>query len=131
MFREKNGIELIVSGLRDQKLATSDRYTLLALALLNCLWNSVLGSRRSEEVFINSQGVFDLLEFIQICAYSHRKMALSCLCFLVENQKAVSEFLDWNGESTMINATQLLIRMYNEEDDRFGVKYSEGIVINK
>ena len=58
-------------------------------------------------------------------------MALSCLCFLVENQKAVSEFLDWNGESTMINATQLLIRMYNEEDDRFGVKYSEGIVINK
>lgn len=90
MFREKNGIELIVSGLREQKLATSDRYTLLALALLNCLWNAVLGSRRSEEVFINSQGVFDLLEFVQICAYSHRKMALSCLCFLVENQKAVN-----------------------------------------
>lgn len=86
---------------------------MLALALLNCLWNAVLGSRRSEEVFINSQGVFDLLEFVQICAYSHRKMALSCLCFLVENQKAVNEFLDWNGESTMVNATQLLIRIYN------------------
>lgn len=131
MFREKNGIELIVSGLREQKLATSDRYTLLALALLNCLWNSVLGSRRSEEVFINSQGVFDLMEFIQICAYSHRKLSLSCLCFLVENQKAVSEFLDWNGESTMVNATQLLIRLYNEEDERFGVKYKDGVVANK
>ena len=48
MFREKNGIDFIVSGLKDNKLATSDRYALLALALLNCLWNCVLGSRRSE-----------------------------------------------------------------------------------
>ena len=83
MFREKNGIDFIVAGLRDHKIATSDRYALLGLALLNCLWNAVLGSRRSEEVFINSQGVFDLLEFIQICTYSHRKLSLSCLCFLV------------------------------------------------
>lgn len=50
-----------MAGLKDQKIATSDRYALLALALLNCLWNCVLGSRRSEEVFINSQGIFDLL----------------------------------------------------------------------
>ena len=90
MFREKNGIDLIVTGLRDNKIATSDRFALFGLSLLNCLWNAVLGSRRSEEIFINSQGVFDLLEFIQICAYSHRKLALSCLSCLVENHKAVS-----------------------------------------
>lgn len=47
MFREKNGIDFIVAGLRDHKIATSDRYALLGLALLNCLWNAVLGSRRS------------------------------------------------------------------------------------
>ena len=43
----------------------------------------------------------------------------------------MSEFLDWNGESTMVNATQLLIRLYNEEDERFGVKYKDGVVANK
>ena len=57
-----------------------------------------------------------MLEFIQICEYSHRKMSLSCLCFLTENPKVVTEFLDWNGENTMVNATQLLIRLYSEED---------------
>ena len=43
-------------------------------------------------------------------------MSLSCLCFLTENPKVVTEFLDWNGENTMVNATQLLIRLYSEED---------------
>lgn len=31
----------------------------------------------------------------------------------------------------MVNATQLLIRLYSEEDERFGVKYNEGIVVDK
>lgn len=31
----------------------------------------------------------------------------------------------------MINATQLLIRLYSEEDERYGVKYQDGIVSNK
>jgi hypothetical protein len=30
----------------------------------------------------------------------------------------------------MVNATQLLIRLYSEEDERFGVKYRDGIVGN-
>lgn len=31
----------------------------------------------------------------------------------------------------MVNATQLLVRIYNEEDERFGVKYQDGVVGNK
>lgn len=31
----------------------------------------------------------------------------------------------------MVNATQLLIRLYTEEDERFGVKYQDGVVLNK
>ena len=42
----------------------------------------------------------------------------------------LTEFLDWNGETTMINATQLLIKLYSEEDERYGVKYKDGIVAN-
>ena len=30
----------------------------------------------------------------------------------------------------MINATQLLIRIYEKEDHRFGVKYNDGIIGN-
>lgn len=31
----------------------------------------------------------------------------------------------------MVNATQLLIRLYTEEDERFGVKYQDGVVANR
>lgn len=31
----------------------------------------------------------------------------------------------------MVNATQLLIRLYSEEDERFGVKYQDGVVENR
>ena len=104
---------------------------LLGLALLNALWNAVLGSRRSEERFLSAQGLFDLLEFIEACDYVHRKMALSCLSYLTENSKAIKEFLEWNSEKTMINATQLMIKLYSEEDEKYGVKYEQGVVVNK
>ena len=75
--------------------------------------------------------MFDLLEFIEACDYVHRKMALSCLSFLTENAKAVKEFLEWNSERTMLNATQLMIRLYAEEDEKYGVKYERGVVVNR
>ena len=31
----------------------------------------------------------------------------------------------------MANATQLLIRLYSEEDERYGVRYRDGIVTNQ
>jgi hypothetical protein len=58
-------------------------------------------------------------------------MSLSCLSFLTENAKAVQEFLEWNSEKTMINATQLMIKLYNDEDEKYGVKYENGVVLNK
>lgn len=90
LFREKHGIDIVITYLKDKNIATSNRYILLGLSLLNCLWNSILGSRRSEERFLNSQGLFDLLEFIEVCEYSHRKLSLSCLSYLTENSKTIS-----------------------------------------
>jgi hypothetical protein len=31
----------------------------------------------------------------------------------------------------MINATQLMIKLYSEEDEKYGVRYEQGVVINK
>lgn len=72
-----------------------------------------------------------MLEFLEECDGIHRKMALSCLSYLIENQKAVSSFSDWNSGKTMVNATQLLIGIYEKEDERFGVKYENGVVKNR
>ena len=31
----------------------------------------------------------------------------------------------------MVNATQLMIRMYSQEDEKYGVRYENGVVVNK
>jgi hypothetical protein len=131
LFREKGGIDIIITHLKDPNVATSGRYALLALSILNCLWNAVLGSRRSESLFLDSEGLYVILEFLEECDNIHKKMALSCLSYLIENQKAVSSFCDWNSGKTMVNATQLLIGIYEKEDERFGVKYENGVVKNR
>ena len=122
---------MIVTALKDPNLGNSARYTLYAVAILDWLWNSILGNRKSEAVFLDSEGLNVLLEFLEICDDMHKKMSLSCLSSLIENPKAIPYFTDWNSGKTMINATQLLIKIYNKENVRFSVKHDDGIITNK
>ncbi|EAR84467.2 hypothetical protein TTHERM_00691650 (macronuclear) [Tetrahymena thermophila SB210] len=131
LFRQKGGVDMIVNALKDPNLGISARYALYAVSILDCLWNSILGNRKSESVFLDNEGLFVLLEFLEVCDDMHKKMALSCLSYLIENPKATPYFCDWNSGKTMINATQLLIKIYNKEDNRFQVKYDDGIIVNK
>lgn len=122
---------MIVNALKDPNLGISARYALYAVSILDCLWNSILGNRKSESVFLDNEGLFVLLEFLEVCDDMHKKMALSSLSYLIENPKATPYFSDWNSGKSMINATELLIKIFNKEDLRFQVKYDEGIIVNK
>jgi len=56
---------------------------------LDCLWNAILGDRKNEQIFLNSEGVQVLPEFTEECDEMHLKMALSCLGILIENPKSI------------------------------------------
>ncbi|CAD8169691.1 unnamed protein product [Paramecium pentaurelia] len=131
LFRQKGAVELMVNALKNPNLGTSARYALYAVSVLDCLWNTILGNRKSEAIFLDSEGLYVLLEFLETCDDMHKKLTLSCLSYLMENPKAIPYFCDWNSPKTMINSTQLLVKIYVAEDQRFGVKYSDGIVMNK
>ena len=49
---------------------------------------------------------------------------------MVENQKAIQMYVEWDSARTTINATQLMIRLYTKEDLRFGVQYENGVLKN-
>lgn len=118
LFRKKNGIELIISALKDSNIGISPNYALYTLAILDCLWNAILGNRKNENIFLENEGLYILMEFLETCGLLQRKMSLSCLCYLIENPKAINYFCDWNSSRTMINSTQLLIKLYELEDQR-------------
>ena len=55
LFRQKGGIDLIVNNLKDPAITTSARYALYTVAILDCLWNSILGNKKSETVFLDNE----------------------------------------------------------------------------
>ena len=76
LFRKKNGIELIISALKDSNIGISPNYALYTLAILDCLWNAILGNRKNENIFLENEVIiFVLCCLVQIfligTLYSH------------------------------------------------------------
>lgn len=98
------------------------------LAVLDCLNNTVFKNKRSELHFLDIEGVYILLDLVENCEPALKRLTLSSLCTILENNKSFQYFVEWNSAKTTINATQLLIKLYETEDCRFGVKYENGIL---
>lgn len=99
-------------------------------SVLDCLANAVFGNKRCELHFLDIDGVYVLLDLIETCEYTIKRLAVSCLCTILENTKSFQSFVEWNSKKTSINATQLLVELYNHEDKRFTVQTIDGILQN-
>lgn len=49
---------------------------------------------------------------------------------MLENKLSLQSFVEWNSHKSGLNATQLMIRLYEEENKRFGVDVTDGIIRN-
>ena len=96
--------------------------------MLDCLTKAVFGNRRSEAHFLDIGGLQVLLELIEKCDSTIKRLALSCLNTILENNKSFQFFVEWNSKITGNNATQLLIKVFKEEDKRFNVSIENGIL---
>jgi hypothetical protein len=123
-FRRKGGIDLVKENLAFTDIDQSGNGTTYILAVLDCLTNSVFGNKRSELHFLDLEGVYVLLDLIETCEDSLKRLALASLCTMLENNKSFQYFIEWNSSRTSLNATQLLIKLYEQEDARYGVKYN-------
>jgi hypothetical protein len=129
-FRRKGGIEILKENLQYSEVDQTGNASTFLLSVLDCLNNSVFGNKRSELHFLDIEGVYVLLDLIESCETSLKRLTLSSLCTILENNKSFQYFVEWNSSKTTINATQLLIKLYEEEDNRFAVKYNNGILSN-
>jgi len=69
-----------------------------------------------------------LLELIEKCDATVKRLALSCMSTILENNKSFQFFVEWNSKVSGQNATQLLISIFKEEDKRFGVNIDNGVL---
>ena len=56
---------------------------LFTLSLLDCLWHSVLNCNKNEAFFLENEGFYVVLDFVDYCHPMHRKLALSILAVLI------------------------------------------------
>ena len=127
-FRRKSGIEYLKVNLAYSEVEQSGNASTFLLSVIDCLSNSVFGNKRSELHFLDIEGVYVLLDLAETCESSLKRLCLSAICTILENPKSFQYFVEWSSSKTTINASQLLVKLYKEEDQRFGVKIENGIL---
>ena len=58
------------------------------LSVLDCLNNAIFNNKRSELHFLDIEGVYVLLDLVESCESSLKRLTLSSLCTLLENNKS-------------------------------------------
>jgi len=104
-FRRKGGIEIIKENLAFQNVEQTGNASTFLLSVLDCLNNAVFGNKRSELHFLDIEGVYVLLDLIENSEYALKRLSLSSLCTILENNKSFQYFVEWNSSKTTINAT--------------------------
>ena len=104
-FRRKGGIELLKENLGYSDVDHSGNPTTFLLSVLDCLSSAVFGNKRSEIHFLDIEGVYVLLDLIETCEESLKRVSLASLCTILENSKSFQYFIEWNSTRTSLNAT--------------------------
>jgi hypothetical protein len=90
----------------------SGNSTTFLLAVLDSLQSTIFGNKRSEIHFLDIEGVQILLDLIESCEYTLKRISLSCLTTILENPKSVSYLVAWSSHATAMNASQLMLKLY-------------------
>ena len=87
-FRRKGGIELIKENLQYNDVENSGNASTFLLSVIDCLSSTVYGNKRSEIHFLDIEGVYVLLDLIETCEESLKRVSLASLCTILENSKS-------------------------------------------
>ena len=84
-FSLKGGVDSIIQLLQNSMMVKTDVYLLFVLSLLKCVQNCILKTQKNLEIFIESEGVSVLLDFLEKSELIHRPSLFSLLAQFVVN----------------------------------------------
>ena len=87
-FRRKGGVELIKENLAYNEIDQTGNTSTFLLGVLDCLNNAIFGNKRSELHFLDIEGVYVLLDLLEECEEALRRLTMSSLCTILENNKS-------------------------------------------
>lgn len=107
-----------------------DEVSLLIVAVLDCLRNSVVGNKKNEARFSHEEGVDALLEVVEVAPMLIRIQSLRLLGDILANSRLVPFALAWRSMKSMRSAGQLLAHAWMDEEARLDTRRDVGVLSN-
>ncbi|GMH83964.1 hypothetical protein TrVE_jg10224 [Triparma verrucosa] len=102
----------------------------LIVAVVDCMWSSCVGNRRSEARLLQCEGQDALLDLLEICPRLMRNQIVGLLADLVLNAKCIPYLTAWRSDRSMVSAVSLLMRLWEEEEVRMKTERADGVITN-
>ncbi|XP_060771273.1 cilia- and flagella-associated protein 69-like isoform X2 [Neoarius graeffei] len=117
------GVEVTVRYLKmdPSQLYSGLGHNRLILAAVDCVWSCIVGCYTTEDLFLEKEGAFLLLDFIQSSPRSMQGVMLATLLELCDNPKTLAHVETWRGEKEL-TAPALLLQLWRKEEVEIGVK---------
>ncbi|VDI03562.1 Hypothetical predicted protein [Mytilus galloprovincialis] len=126
------GVEVCIHYLRtdSRQLNSGLGHHRLLLAAVDCVWCSIIGCYTTEEFFMELEGVFLLIDLLEVCPKNMHNIILGCLLDLCENPKTQHHVLSWRGKGNC-TAAHLFCEIWRNEEKDMGVqRASDGSIKN-
>jgi len=127
-FRKRGGIEALRSQVVYAPDQTTENHLFFTLAVIDAVWHTVIGNKKSESRFLDVDGLFALMDVLEVAPELLRSQMLSALADLCENRKAARMFLQWNSPKTMKGGVKVLLEFWDAEQARNGCTNEDGVL---
>jgi hypothetical protein len=114
-FRKKGGVEAVRQEVVYRPDETTENHLFYTLCVVDCVWCSIVGTRKNEHRFLDVGGLFALLDVLEVAPMLLKRQIIGCIADLVENRKAAKLFVQWNSQTTMKGALKILLELWSHE----------------
>ncbi|XP_052683421.1 cilia- and flagella-associated protein 69-like [Crassostrea angulata] len=117
------GVDVVIHYLRTNSsfLNSGLGHHRLLLSAVDCVWCAVVGCYITEDYFLEKEGVFLLIDLLEVCPKNTHNLILGCLLDLCENPKTIHHIHTWRGKDNC-SAAHLFCDIYRNEEKDMGVK---------
>ena len=104
----------------------------MLVAVLDCLWNAVLGYPRNAARFLALDGLSALLALLEATPAVLHGQILGCICDVCEVEEAIPELLAWSSETSGLRTPQVLLQLWIKQEAQLNIaEPGTGFIVNQ
>ncbi|KAJ8389421.1 hypothetical protein AAFF_G00119590 [Aldrovandia affinis] len=120
------GVDMLVHFLKGSsaKFYSGLGHNKLLLSTVDCVWSCINGCDTTEDMFLEKEGVFLLLDLLHMGPRNMQAVVLGTLLELCDNPKTPSHIHTWRGQRGL-TAAGLLVLLWRQEEKELGLKHNQ------